>query len=229
MERQGNYPRWCLNPCLRGNLLPAREPKTKRVPGQNLGDWIIFRVHFRVSSRGTYLQSRVRDGQDRDGGSAASIKRKRNKRARFKAGVERVSRADAASCNVTESGAVFVFRCSYSPRVSLCSHFCIHRLSCCPSISQHRHRNDVRRHLCPLRGGCKAIPEMLSQSRLIIAGKFQYMITERIAREFIAQFWLRILNIFFIFLICFLTSVKLANVHELKREKENIVNLFLLN
>lgn len=126
-------------------MLPAREPKTKRVPGQNLGDWIIFRVHFRVSSKGTYLQSRVRVGRT-EMEDRRPLKRRRNKRDSRQAW--RVSHADAASCNVTESGAIFVFWCSYSPRVSLCSHFCIHRLSCFPSISQHRHRNNVRRHLC---------------------------------------------------------------------------------
>lgn len=73
----------------------------------------------------TYLQSKVRR-RDRDGERTARYKRgrERNKRARE----ERVSegerrrgcRADAAGCNVTESGAVFVFRCSYFLRVSLC-------------------------------------------------------------------------------------------------------------
>jgi len=59
------------------SLLPAREAKTKSVPGRNLGDWIIFRVHLRVSSRATYLQSRIRR-KDRDGETAA-YKTERNK------------------------------------------------------------------------------------------------------------------------------------------------------
>lgn len=55
--------------------------KTKDVPGRNLGDWIIFRVHLRVSSRGTYLQSRVRR-EDRDGEAAWRIKRARRESGR---------------------------------------------------------------------------------------------------------------------------------------------------
>lgn len=51
------------------NSLPARGAKAKDVPGRNLGDWIIFRVHLRVSSGGTYLQSRVRR-EDKDGEAA---------------------------------------------------------------------------------------------------------------------------------------------------------------
>lgn len=90
---------------------PARGARTQGVPGRNLGDWIIFRVHLRVSSGiRTYNLKYV-------GGTETERQRRTSAGER-----RRGCRADAAGCNVTESGAVFVFRCSYFPRVSLCSH-----------------------------------------------------------------------------------------------------------
>lgn len=72
--------------------------------------------------------------------AAEKNKRAREKEARRGCRARARARANAAGCNVTESGAVFVFRRSYFPRVSLCSPS-LHLLPFSfLSISRHRGR-----------------------------------------------------------------------------------------